>query len=111
MLSLTTSRFTEFDHPFAERLRRDHPDLWALGGTKRGNPSYRMWGRARRNSHPSQVHGWLKDREAWAARHQRSHRLPDIIAMIKRGICGECGMATMRRIVLAAIQKKKMAAK
>ena len=109
MLTLATSRFTEFDHSFADRLRRDHPDIWAMGGALRGTVSYRMWGRARRNSHPSQVQSWLKAREAWATKHQRSYRLPEIVAMIKHGVCGECGIATMRSIVRAAIQKKKQA--
>ena len=68
-ITLRNSEHPQFDRAFAESIQQDHPDIWDAGGNIRGNDAFVLWGRAREGADTETVLDWIKEREAWAARH------------------------------------------
>jgi hypothetical protein len=80
-ISLRNSQYPQFDRTFAERIRDEYPDVWDAGGNIRGNEAFDLWGRAIDGDDAPAVLDWIKEREAWSARHYRdgmqfSHAAP-----------------------------------
>ena len=44
-------------------------DIWRAGGNIRGNEAFTLWGRAKAGDDTPAIRKWIKEREAWAARH------------------------------------------
>ena len=117
-ISLRNSEYPQFDRDFAENIEEFNPEVWELGGNIRGNDAFRLWGRARNGSEDSEVLEWIKEREAWAARHfedgaqfsggdlepNRSN-VAGIVAQIKWGVIGTLGEQTMKDTLLELIKK------
>ena len=72
-ISLRNSNYPQFDYNFAEVMAGDRSangrKIWKAGGNIRGNDAYRLWGNARDGSESPAVLAWIKEREAWCARH------------------------------------------
>ena len=68
-VSLRNSNHPQFDHDFASKLKEDEPKVWAAGGNIRGNEAFALWTRARQGDDAESVLSWIREREAWAARH------------------------------------------
>lgn len=117
-ISLRNSEYPQFDREFAENIKEFNGDIWRLGGNVRGNDAFRLWGRARDGDDANAVLNWIKEREAWAARHfedggqfsggdlepNRSN-VAGIVAQMKWGVIGTLGEQTMKDTILELIKK------
>lgn len=109
---LTQSEYERFDYSFAADLKENYPDIWGAGGNIRGNGAYRNWTAYREGSRTEAVLDWVKEREAWSARHFEDGRqfkggdlspnisnVAGIVAQIKWGTVGTLGEAKMKSVI------------
>ena len=68
-ISLRNSNYPQFDYEFAKTNKEQHPKIWKAGGNIRGNEAFNLWGKARDGEETNAVTSWIKEREAWMARH------------------------------------------
>jgi HK97 family phage prohead protease len=118
-ISLRNSQYPQFDRTWASNLKREHPDVWKAGGNIRGNDAYLLWGRAREGSETDVVLDWIKEREAWIARHFEDgsqfkgdtsptlSSIAGVVAQIKWGAIGTLGEGKMKEVVNAVIAKRE----
>ena len=66
---LTQSEYDAFDFVYAEKLKKDYPSIWKAGGNIRGNQAFQYYAKYRNGDRGDGVLKWLKEREAWCARH------------------------------------------
>lgn len=117
-ISLRNSEYPQFDRDFAENIKESSPEVWALGGNVRGDEAFVLWGRARDGSEDGEVLDWIKEREAWAARHfdngaqfAGGDEIPNrsnvggVVAQIKWGVIGTLGEQGMKDVILELIKK------
>lgn len=117
-ISLRNSEYPQFDRGFAENIKEFNPDVWEAGGNIRGNDAFVLWGRAREGSETEGVLDWIKEREAWAARHfgdgeqfasgdlePNLSNVGGVIAQIKWGVIGNLGEQKMKDVVLELVKK------
>ena len=115
-ISLRNSEYPQFDREFAENIKEFNSEVWALGGNVRGNDAFRLWGRARDGDEADSVLDWIKEREAWAARHfeDGAHLSSDepnksnvagVVAQMKWGVIGTLGEQGMKDAILELIKK------
>ena len=108
MDSFKKSKWPMFDREFAERIKRDYPQIWAAGGNIKGNDQYRILtqiaeqGGASKSTAQTNA---LELREAWVARHAGDFRLPGVIAQIKWLAIGSRGEDYMKNVVREAMAK------
>jgi HK97 family phage major capsid protein/HK97 family phage prohead protease len=117
-ITLRNSEYPQFDREFAENIAEFNSEVWELGGNIRGNEAFDLWGRARDGSDDPEVLDWIKEREAWAARHfndgsqfadgdlepNRSN-VSGIVAQMKWGVIGNLGEQTMKDTILELVKK------
>jgi len=117
-ISLRNSEYPQFDREFAENIKEFNGDVWRLGGNVRGNDAFRLWERARDGDDANAVLNWIKEREAWAARHfedggqfsggdlepNRSN-VAGIVAQMKWGVIGTLGEQGMKDVILELVKK------
>ena len=115
-ITLRNSNHPQFDRAFAESLKEDHPSIWDAGGNIRGNDAFVLWGRAREGSKTPAVLDWIKEREAWAARHFEDGRqfpqdeptmsnIAGVVAAMKWGVILGVGESVMKTAVRDLIDK------
>jgi len=117
-ISLRNSEYPQFDRGFAENIKEFNPEVWGAGGNIRGNEAFTLWGRAREGSETEGVLDWIKEREAWAARHfgdgeqfasgelePNLSNVGGVIAQIKWGVIGNLGEQKMKDVVLELVKK------
>jgi hypothetical protein len=120
-VSLSNSNWPQFDRAFAERIKKDYPQIWKSGGNIYGNTAYRLWGEVRSNGgKPSskEQEKWVRKREAWTARHFEDGRqfkggktepnpsnVAGIVAQIKWGSIGTLGEGKMKDVIRAVMKK------
>lgn len=117
-ISLRNSEYPQFDRDFAENIKEFNPEVWGAGGNVRGNDAFVLWGRAREGSETEGVLDWIKEREAWAARHfgdgeqfasgdlePNLSNVGGVIAQIKWGVIGNLGEQRMKDVVLELVKK------
>lgn len=116
-MTLSNSNFPQFDRAFAERLKDSDPEIWRAGGNIRGNAAFRLWTRARSGDTAPAVLSWIKEREAWAARHLKDgSQFPEasatlssvagVVAAIKWGVVLQIGESAMKAAI-RELQKKR----
>lgn len=117
---LEDSQWDRFDFRFAEDLKANHPKIWKAGGNIRGNGAFRNWKAYREGSRTDAVLAWVKEREAWSARHFEDGRqfkdkdlsanlsnIAGIVAQIKWGTVGTLGEARMKEVIREVIDKQE----
>lgn len=119
-VSLRNSNYPQFDYDFAKNVKEIGvgKDIWKTGGNIRGNEAFGLWTRARNGSEAPSVLDWIKEREAWAARHFRDgqgfasgDREPNlsnvagIVAQMKWGVIGTLGQQGMKDVILELTKK------
>ena len=72
-ISLRNSSYPQFSFEFAKALSDDKSTvgrkIWGAGGNTRGNGAFQNWQKAREGSTSPAILDWIKEREAWSARH------------------------------------------
>ncbi len=118
-ISLRNSQYPQFDRGWAENLKSEHPDVWRAGGNIRGNEAFNLWGKARDGSQTDGVLDWIKEREAWIARHYKDgsqfkgdksanlSSIAGVVAQIKWGTIGTLGESKMKSVVNEVIAKRE----
>ena len=115
-ISLRNSEYPQFDREFAENIKEYNREVWALGGNIRGNDAFKLWARARDGDEAGAVLDWIKEREAWAARHfeDGAHLSSDepnksnvagVVAQMKWGVIGTLGERGMKDAILELVKK------
>ena len=117
-ISLRNSNYPQFDYEFASNVKDGNEDIWRAGGNIRGNEAFMLWSRARQGSETPAVLDWIKEREAWAARHFRDGRqfsdgslepnlsnVAGVISQLKWGVIGTLGEQGMKDVVLELTKK------
>lgn len=106
--SFGKSKWAMFDRSFAERVKKEYPEIWAAGGNIKGNDQYRILTQIAEQGGiaktKAQVEA-LELREAWIARHAQDFRLPGVIAQIKWLAIGSRGEDFMKNVVRDQIKK------
>ena len=119
-ISLRNSQYPQFDYGFAKDVKSSSvgKEIWKTGGNIRGNEAYMLWGRAREGSESPAVLKWIKEREAWAARHFRDGQkfkdgktepnlsnVAGVVAQMKWGVIGTLGQQGMKDVILELDKK------
>ena len=117
-VSLRNSNFERFDIGFAKNIKEFNPEIWELGGNIRGNEAFEYYAKYKDGSRTDGVMGWVREREAWSARHfQDGKQFVDgdvepnksnvggVIAQMKWGSVGVLGEQRMKDVVLELIKK------
>lgn len=117
-ISLRNSEYPQFDRGFAENIKEFNPEVWDAGGNIRGNDAFTLWGRARDGAETEGVLDWIKEREAWAARHfgdgeqfaggdlePNLSNVGGVVAQIKWGVIGNLGEQVMKDVILELVKK------
>tara|TARA_B100001027_G_scaffold102043_1_gene70136 strand:- start:10929 stop:13622 length:2694 start_codon:yes stop_codon:yes gene_type:complete len=116
-ISLRNSNYPQFDYNFIAGVKENDNDIYKAGGNIRGNESFNLWTKARAGEETDGVLDWIKEREAWAARHfedgsqfksgdkaGRPSNIAGVIAQMKWGVIGTLGEQKMKDVVLEAIK-------
>ena len=116
-VSLRNSNYPQFDYGFIAGVKENDPDIYKAGGNIRGNEAFNLWTKARDGEETAGVIKWIKEREAWAARHfedgkqfksgdkaGRPSNIAGVIAQMKWGVIGTLGEQKMKDVVLEAIK-------
>lgn len=110
---LEQSDFDRFDYAFAKTLKEDFDDIWQAGGNIRGEEAFEYWTKYRSGERTEGVLDWVKEREAWSARHFNDGKqfqgadapepnlsnIAGIVAQIKWGTVGVLGERRMKAII------------
>ena len=116
-VSLRNSNYPQFDYDFIAGIKENDPDIYKAGGNIRGSEAFNLWTKARNGEMTDGVISWIKEREAWAARHfedgsqfksgdkaGRPSNIAGVIAQMKWGVIGTLGEQKMKDVVLEAIK-------
>tara|TARA_Y100000114_G_scaffold24822_1_gene20570 strand:+ start:18984 stop:21074 length:2091 start_codon:yes stop_codon:yes gene_type:complete len=119
-ISLRNSNYPQFSYEFAKNTKEEGvgKQIWKAGGNIRGNEAFVLWGRAREGSETPAVLSWIKEREAWAARHFRDGQafkdgskepnlsnVGGVVAQLKWGVIGTLGEQGMKDVILELTKK------
>ena len=116
-ISLRNSNYPQFDFDFANNTKEQTPEIWKAGGNIRGNEAFELWGKAREGSETPSVLEWIKEREAWAARHFEDGKqfqddkepnlsnIAGVVAQMKWGVIGILGEQGMKDVILEMTKK------
>lgn len=115
-MSLTNSEFGRFDRAFAARIKENHPKIWGAGGNTRGNGAWRLYNRALDGDDAPAVIDWIREREAWAARHLKDgsqfpgasptlSNVGGVVAAMKWGVVLAIGEKTMKDTINEVVDK------
>lgn len=98
-ISLSNSKFRQFNYEFAESLKTDYPEIWKAGGNQYGNTAFKNWTKARKDASSKSLEKWIVRRERFLERHTHDKNLPGIVATIKWGGIVEKGSAYMKKVI------------
>ena len=114
---LRNSNHPQFDFDFASNVKEQTPEIWKAGGNIRGNEAFELWGKAREGSESPSVIEWIKEREAWIARHFEDGKqfkgddeptlsnIAGVVAQMKWGTIGTLGEQGMKDVILEMTKK------
>ena len=116
-VSLRNSNHPQFDFDFASSVKEQTPEIWKAGGNIRGNEAFELWRKAREGSESPSVIEWIKEREAWIARHFEDGKqfkgndepnlsnIAGVVAQMKWGTIGTLGEQGMKDVILEMTKK------
>ena len=116
-ISLRNSNHPQFDFDFASSVKEQTPEIWKAGGNIRGNEAFELWERARGGDESPSVLEWIKEREAWIARHFEDGKqfegdtepnlsnIGGVVAQMKWGTIGVLGEQGMKDVILEMTKK------
>ena len=118
---------SEYERPpfgYVRSLKADYPEIWGAGGNERGNEAFEYWTKYQDGDRSEGVLAWLKEREAWAARHYEDadmfmgdspehptlSNIGGVVAWLKWGVVGQLGWERIKNLV-DALKEQQAAAK
>ena len=117
-VSLRNSNYPQFDYDFAAGVKENNKEVWGTGGNIRGNEAFNFWTKARDGEETQGTLDWIKEREAWAARHfedgaqfkdgdlePNKSNIGGVVAQMKWGVIGTLGEQGMKDAMLELIKK------
>jgi hypothetical protein len=116
-ISLRNSNYPQFDFDFANNVKEQTPEIWKAGGNIRGNEAFNLWKKARAGEETEGVLKWIKEREAWVARHFEDGKqfkgdkepnlsnIAGVVAQMKWGAIGTLGEQGMKDVILEMTKK------
>ena len=117
-VSLRNSNYPQFDYDFAAGVKENNKEVWGTGGNIRGNEAFNFWTKARDGEETQGTLDWIKEREAWAARHfedgaqfkdgdlePNKSNIGGVVAQMKWGVIGTLGEQRMKDAMLELIKK------
>jgi HK97 family phage prohead protease len=119
-ISLRNSNRPQFDFEFASNVKEQTPEIWKAGGNIRGNEAFKLWERARGGDESPSVLEWIKEREAWIARHFEDGKdgkqfegdtepnlsnIGGVVAQMKWGTIGVLEEQGMKDVILEMTKK------
>ena len=116
-ISLRNSNYPQFDFDFANNVKEQTPEIWKAGGNIRGNEAFNLWKKARAGEETEAVLKWIKEREAWVARHFEDGKqfkkdlepnlsnVAGVVAQMKWGAIGTLGEQGMKDVILELTKK------
>ena len=117
-VSLRNSNYPQFDYDFAAGVKENNKEVWGTGGNIRGNEAFNFWTKARDGEETQGTLDWIKEREAWAARHfedgaqfkdgdlePNKSNIGGVVAQMKWGVIGTIGEQGMKDAMLELIKK------
>ncbi len=117
-ISLRNSNYPQFDYDFALSVKENNNEVWRTGGNIRGNEAFEFWTKARDGVETEGTLDWIKEREAWAARHfedgkqfkdgdlePNKSNIAGVVAQMKWGVIGTLGERGMKDVVLELVKK------
>jgi HK97 family phage prohead protease len=116
-ISLRNSNHPQFDFDFASNVKEQTPEIWKAGGNIRGNEAFELWERARGGDESPSVLEWIKEREAWIARHFEDGKqfegdtepnlsnIGGVVAQMKWGTIGVLEEQGMKDVILEMTKK------
>ncbi len=116
-ISLRNSNHPQFDFDFANNVKEQTPEIWKAGGNIRGNEAFNLWKKARAGEETEGVLKWIKEREAWVARHFEDGKqfkkdlepnlsnVAGVVAQMKWGVIGTLGEQGMKDVILELTKK------
>lgn len=108
-ISLRNSQYPQADYDYVLDLKENWPQIWKAGGNIRGNQTFVLWGRARQGGETQTILNWIREREAWFARHYNNggaikrgdsptlSNVAGIVAWLKWGGYGQLGAGGTKR--------------
>ena len=103
--TLRDSEYPQFDWEYAQNIKDNYPEIWKKGGNIRGNEAYEHWTKARQGKYSTATQEWIREREAWMARHKGDFRIAGVVAVMKwGGICSR-GEKYMKNLINEHKQK------
>jgi HK97 family phage portal protein len=94
-IALKNSAYLVFDRVYAENIRKNHPNIWKLDMSLKGDSSFDRW--------KAESSEWIKEREKWAQRNAYKHDLSDVVAQMKWGVVNTRGERFMKDLIEAKI--------
>ena len=117
-VSLRNSQYPQFDYDFALNIKESEPEIWGAGGNIRGNEAFEFWTKARNDQMTEGTVEWIREREAWAARHFKDgvqfedgdteptlSNIGGVVAAMKWGVILDIGERKMKDTVLEMVKK------
>lgn len=117
-ISLRNSNYPQFDYDFALGVKENNNEVWKTGGNIRGGEAFNFWTKARDGEETQGTIDWIKEREAWAARHfedgaqfkdgdlePNKSNIGGVVAQMKWGVIGTLGEQRMKDAMLELIKK------
>lgn len=96
---LKNSAFPEFNYSYALNIKENHPDIWALDSSIRGDHLFEIW----KSESPEGV----KEREQWAQRNSMKSSIRDIVSQMKRGVINTRGESWMKSEIEKVINERR----
>jgi hypothetical protein len=92
---------------YAKKIKRDHPEIWDLGGNIFGNEAFENLKRVAERGYWLDSEEWMyKKWRSYVARHIHDFRIEGVVAMLKWVDKVEKGWAYMKNLIEAEIDKK-----
>ena len=121
---LEQSEYARPPFGYVRSLKADYPEIWAAGGNIRGNEAFEYWTKYQDGDRSEGVLNWVKEREAWAARHYEDgdaftgsepesptiSNIGGVIAWLKWGVVGQLGWDRIQSLV-DALKEQQAGAK
>lgn len=91
---------------YAKSIKKDHPEIWKLGGNIYGNTAFENLSRVAERGYWLDSEEWMyKKWQSFLARHQHDFRIAGVVAVLKWGGKVNKGWAYMKNLIEDKIKK------